>query len=462
MATEAWLSSAETCTQLVALFRASIPDFVGPCTFSKVSFGQSCPTYIVGTPSARFVLRKRPGGKLPKSAHDVQREYRVLQSLFPTGFPVPEPLFYCENRGIIGTDFYVMRFVEGRMFNDPSLPGLSPAERTAMYRAALAELARLHAYNPREVGLDQLAPGGGRGYYSRQIARLSKVAHKQSVHAPKIPGMNRMLSWLGRRVPKDRVRIVHGDYKIDNLIFHSTEPRVIAVLDWEMCTLGDPLADVANMCGAYFMPRSPAPLPPAPPAAAAAAAARPRESSESPAAAESARRFLKCRLSVAGKGPASAHLVSRAVSGLQGLDLEGTGIPDEDELLGQYCEMAGVRHPDDDPRTRLGGWSYYKAFFFFKYSVIAQGIAARAATGVASSSSAKRLGKQMPLIASLAMATMGLDDDEEEDGEDADVDSEANARASGSTSGVGSAARAPPTKARNQSRSMQAIDRAKL
>ena len=151
---------------------------MGPCSFQKVSFGQSCPTYIISSPTARVVLRKRPGVKLPKSAHDIHREFRVLSALYPTGYPVPEPLLYYSDRELLGTDFYIMRFVDGRIFNNPAMPGVSPQERAKLYRSALAELVRLHSYTPGDVGLQDLAPSAGRGYYSRQISRLAKVSSR--------------------------------------------------------------------------------------------------------------------------------------------------------------------------------------------------------------------------------------------------------------------------------------------
>jgi aminoglycoside phosphotransferase (APT) family kinase protein len=230
-----------------------VPGFEGPVEVRQFKGGQSNPTYLVTTPGRRFVLRRKPPGKLLASAHAVDREFRVLSALHAQGFPVAEPLVFCPDESVIGTPFYLMAHVEGRVIWDPTIPGSDPAERAAIYDAMNATIARLHAFDPAAIGLGDF--GKAEGYVARQVRRWSEQYRLSQTES--IPEMDRLMAWLPDRVPPTaRPALVHGDYRLDNLILHPTEPRVVAVLDWELATLGDPSADFVYHLMTWVMPRS--------------------------------------------------------------------------------------------------------------------------------------------------------------------------------------------------------------
>jgi aminoglycoside phosphotransferase (APT) family kinase protein len=215
--------------------------------------GQSNPTYLLSTPARRYVLRRKPPGKLLASAHAVDREFRVLTALHGQGFPVAEPLAYCAEEEVIGTPFYVMSHVEGRVFWDPSIPGSDATERAAIYDAMNATLARLHAFDPAAIGLADF--GRAEGYVARQVKRWSEQYRQSETET--IPEMDRLMAWLRDHVPPtSRPALVHGDYRLDNMILHATEPQVSAVIDWELATIGDPNADAVYHLMTWVMPRS--------------------------------------------------------------------------------------------------------------------------------------------------------------------------------------------------------------
>lgn len=223
-----------------------MPGFTGPIALSKFKGGQSNPTYRIDSPGGPYVLRRQPFGKLLPSAHAVDREYRLIAALHPTGFPVPKPCFgLCSDDSVIGSKFYIMGLAEGRNLWDGTLPGHAPEERTAIYHAICDTLAELHNVDHVAVGLSDYGKPGN--YFARQVERWTKQYRmSETEHMPEV---ERLIEWLPRTVPEQtRTAIVHGDYRIDNMILHATEPRVIAVLDWELSTLGDPLADFS-----YFL-----------------------------------------------------------------------------------------------------------------------------------------------------------------------------------------------------------------
>jgi aminoglycoside phosphotransferase (APT) family kinase protein len=315
---------------------ANIEDYAGPLTINQFKGGQSNPTYQLVTPAQKYVLRKKPGGKLLPSAHAVDREFRVISALYPTGFPVARPYALCSDDSVLGAMFYVMEMVEGRVLWDGSLPEMSKAERRAVYENKIATLAKLHTTDYEKVGLADFGKPGN--YFARQIDRWSKQ-YKLS-ETEDIDEMNRLIEWLPATIPPgERTGIVHGDYRLDNLILHETEPRVIAVLDWELSTLGDPLGDFTYYLMSWMMPHD-----------------------------------------------------GRA--GLGGLDLKELGIPTIEEVVALYC-----RHTGRDGIPQL---DWYFAYNAFRLACILQGIAGRVRDGTAASAHAVQMIQRIRPLANAA------------------------------------------------------------
>ncbi|KAG6031885.1 hypothetical protein E4U41_007384 [Claviceps citrina] len=322
----------------------NVPEIQLPIDVKQFGFGQSNPTYqITAADSQRFVLRKKPPGALvSKTAHQVEREHHVLQAL-GTGtkdVPVPKTYCLCEDASVIGTPFYVMEFLDGRIFEDLTLPGVTACERGAMWRDAVETLARLHGVDYGAVGLAGFGRPGG--FYGRQVRTWSGICLAQEAvrdvdtgeEVGRLPHFEALVEFFmdERRRPEDRTTLVHGDYKMDNLVFHKTEPRVIGILDWEMSTVGHPLSDVCNLLMQYYMDRHP-----------------------DDAGVQSTRGFLP------GRTP---------------------GLPTEEQLLGWYADVSGY-----DARRDMG-WGM--AFCVFKLAGVCQGIAARLARRQASSEVARK------------------------------------------------------------------------
>jgi len=236
---------------LLPWLEANVEGFKGPLTIKQFKGGQSNPTYQLVTPSKKYVLRKKPGGKLLPSAHAVDREYRAISALYPTGFPVPRPYALCTDDSVLGAMFYVMEMVEGRILWNGLLPDSTPEERNAIYTNKIKTLARLHNTDYAAIGLADFGKPGN--YFARQIARWTK--QYRASETQHIPEFEKLAEWLPRTVPaQERISIVHGDYRLDNMIFHPVEPRVLAVLDWELSTLGDPMADFTYLLMQWTMP----------------------------------------------------------------------------------------------------------------------------------------------------------------------------------------------------------------
>jgi aminoglycoside phosphotransferase (APT) family kinase protein len=326
--------------RLEAWARAHIGGFAGPLTATKFPTGQSNPTYLIETPAQRYVMRRKPPGKLLKSAHMVEREYRVLRALEGAGFPSPRALALCEDENVIGSVFYLMSHVEGRIFWDPSLPGLAPDERAAIYDSMNAALARLHAVDVAAAGLGDYGKPGN--YFARQLQRWGEQyrASETTVHAE----MDRLIVWLGAHVPADdgKVALVHGDWRIDNMIFANGDARLLAVLDWELSTLGHPLADLAYQCMQWRLPNT-------------------------------------------GES-----------RGLADIDRAALGIPSEADYVAAYCRRAGI--------AAIPDWAFLLAFSFFRVAAIVQGVYKRSLDGNASNPErARKMGEAVPLMARLAM-----------------------------------------------------------
>jgi aminoglycoside phosphotransferase (APT) family kinase protein len=301
----------------------NVAGFAGPLTVRQFKGGQSNPTYLLETPRRRYVLRRKPPGKLLPSAHAVDREFRAISALHPQGFPVAEPVLYCEDAGLIGTAFYVMGFVDGRVFWEPDMPGATPVERTAVYDAMNATLARLHSFEPAAIGLG--AFGRGENYVARQVDRWSK--QYRASETEQVEEMERLMAWLPANLPPaGPVRMVHGDYRLDNMILAADAPTILAVLDWELSTLGDPLADFSYHLMQWDMP--------------------PTES-------------------------------TAGASTLLGRDLAALGIPTRDAYVDAYAARTGL-----DPRPHL---PVYLAYNFFRLAAILQGIVGRVRDGTATS-----------------------------------------------------------------------------
>jgi aminoglycoside phosphotransferase (APT) family kinase protein len=319
-------------TALDAYLGRVISGLDGEPALERISGGQSNPTYFLTYPTQRTVLRMPPKGPLLPSAHAVDREHRIMHALQDTGVPVPRMLALCTDADVIGRPFYVMTRVEGRVFNDCWLPGVNPAERRAMYFAMAETLAQLHLVDWQAAGLTDFSRVGG--YYTRQIARWSKQWTLSKTR--EIPDIDRLIIWLGEHVPDESATAIsHGDFRIGNLMFHPTEPRVVAVLDWELSTLGHPLADVAYSA-------------------------------------------LSWRLRT------NEHM------GMCDLDLAALGIPTEAEYLAHYQARASAFGPL---------LPFHTAMSLFRLAVIFEGIAARAKSGSASSANAADLGRMSSVFA---------------------------------------------------------------
>ena len=307
--------------RLEAYLRDHVAGFAGPIVVSQFKGGQSNPTYLLETPLRRYALRRKPPGKLLPSAHAVDREYRVIGALWAQGFPVAEPVLYCADDAVIGTAFFVMTYVEGRVFWEPQMPGSDVVERAQVYDAMNATLARLHNFAPAAIGLADY--GRGENYVARQVERWSK--QYRASETARIEDMERLIAWLPAHLPPARpARVVHGDYRLDNIIVAPDAPGISAVLDWELSTLGDPLADFSYHLMAWHMPHSDA-----------------------------------------GTGS------------LVGCDLASLGIPSLDAYVEAYVARTGL-----DPRPHL---AVYFAYNFFRLAAIMQGIAGRVRDGTATS-----------------------------------------------------------------------------
>ena len=323
-------------SRLDAWMVSASPGHRGPIAVRQFAGGQSNPTFLVEAGERRYVLRKKPPGKLLPSAHAVDREYRVISALGPTGFPVPRAWGLCEDESVIGQAFYLMDWVPGRILRNPLLPGIPPAERTAIYRAMIDTLARLHAVDPGAVGLADYGKPGN--YFERQIARWT--TQYEASKTGEIPSFDRLIEWLPRNVPPgDETRIAHGDFRLENMILHPTEPRVVAVLDWELSTLGHPFADVGYVVMPQFMPEG-----------------------------------FPQRLAID--------------------DPAAEGIPTADEMVRWYCEATG--------RAGIPKIEFYVVFSLFRMAAIVQGIAMRARQGNASSDNAAAVGQMAGAIADAA------------------------------------------------------------
>ncbi len=319
---------------------AHVEGFAGPITVEQFKGGQSNPTYRVTAASGRYVLRRKPPGKLLPSAHAVDREYRVISALYGTGFPVAKPHALCEDEGVIGTAFYLMDHVDGRVIWEPHMPASDPAERAAVYDRLNETIARLHTIDHEAVGLSDFGKPGG--YVARHIRRWSQQYSASATED--VAEMDRLMAWLPGACPEDTgAAIVHGDFRLDNVILHESEPRVLAVLDWELATLGDPLADFTYHLMQWRMPPS-----------------------------------------ETGAG----------VGSLVGHDLAALGIPDLDSYTARYCERTG--------RRRLEGFDFYFAYNFFRMAAIFQGIVARARAGNAANPKAEAMASQVRPMAETA------------------------------------------------------------
>jgi len=321
---------------LATYLRAHVGDPAANLTVEQFQGGQSNPTYRITTGKRRYVLRRKPPGALLPSAHAVDREYRVMSALAVTDVPVAQMVAMCNDDSVIGTAFYLMEYLEGRILWDPTLPEMTPAARAAHYDALNRVLATLHRVDYAAVGLADFGKPGQ--YIARQIARWSK--QYQAGTAEAIPAMDRLIEWLPQHIPPgEETAIVHGDFRLDNVIFHPTEPRVLAVLDWELSTLGHPLSDFAYQMMAW-------------------------------------------------------RLAPQQFRGLKGFDLGALGIPTEAEYVAAYCRRTG--------RTAIPGWEFYLIFNMFRIAAILHGVHSRALQGNAASQNAIEQGGRARLVADVA------------------------------------------------------------
>jgi aminoglycoside phosphotransferase (APT) family kinase protein len=328
--------------RLDAFLRNALPGLSGPMRLDRISGGQSNPSFFVTFDDRRLVLRKQPPGEVLPSAHAVDREFRVMRALAQTDVPVPPTLLFHPDRNVIGTPFYLMERVDGRVFHDSALPGVAPADRRAMYLSMAETMAKLHTADWAGIGLSDYGRPGS--YFARQIGRWTK--QWQLSRTRDIPEIDRLIEWLpAHMAPDDETAICHGDFRLGNLMFRPAEPRVVAVLDWELSTLGHPLADAAFSCLAW-------------------------------------------------------HSRPEWYNGIMGLDLKALGIPTQDEYLDHYYRAAG--------RTS-GVETFHLVFSLFRFAVILEGIAARAKAGNAAAANAAEVGDLSVAFARRAVELIDAD-----------------------------------------------------
>lgn len=326
-------------SRLEAYLRDHLPGFAGPLQVRQFKGGQSNPTYLLEASSGSYVLRRKPPGRLLRSAHAVDREFRVISALHDAGFPVPKPYLLCEDEEVVGTAFFVMAYVEGRIFWNLDLPGLDREERAAIYDHVNQTIAELHRFDWVALGLGDFGKPGN--YFARQVARWSEQYRASETET--IEAMNRLMSWLPEHIPEDEsTSLVHGDYRLDNMVLHPTEPRVIAVLDWELSTIGHPLGDFTYHLMAWQMPE-----------------------------------------------------IGVGSTGLRDKDLEALGIPAEEEYVRAYCERTG--------RTSIDNRDFYSAYNFFRIAAILQGVAGRVRDGTAASAHAEKAARAVRPLAELGL-----------------------------------------------------------
>ena len=322
-------------TQLEAYMHAHVEGFVGPLKIRQFKGGQSNPTYQLITPTHKYVMRRKPPGKLLPSAHAVDREYKVITALHSVGFPVPRTYCLCEDESIVGTMFYIMEMVEGRIFWDPRLPDLPPAERRPIFEAKIKTLAQLHNIDYAAIGLSEFGKPGN--YFARQISRWTK--QYQASETQNIDSMNRLIEWLPNHIPDDDVTsIVHGDYRLDNMVLHPSKPQVRAVLDWELSTLGHPLGDFTYHLMQWYLPSEGA-----------------------------------------------------STSSLLGADFVALNIPTAEEYTELYCAHT--------QRDKISNMDFYIAYNMFRLAGILQGIIGRVRDGTASNEHAAQMAERVQPLA---------------------------------------------------------------
>ena len=315
-----------------------VEGFHGPLTVRQFKGGQSNPTYLLESPSGKYVMRRKPPGKLLKSAHAVDREFRVISALYAADFPVPRPYVLCEDVEIVGTTFFIMEFVDGRVFWELDMPESDPEERAAVYEHANRTIADLHNINHEQIGLADFGKPGN--YFARQISRWSK--QYVASETEKIAAMNNLMEWLPGNIPDDEsATVVHGDFRLDNMIIHPVEPRIIAVLDWELSTIGHPLGDFTYHLMAWQLPE-----------------------------------------------------IGIGSTGLKGKDLDALGIPSEEDYVASYCAKT-------DRSDGIANRDFYSAYNLFRIAAILQGIAGRVRDGTAASVHAERAGNAVAPLSAL-------------------------------------------------------------
>jgi len=320
------MSNVDTLDEqkLAQYLEQHVAEFKGPLTAKKFAGGQSNPTFQIDSPSGRYVLRRKPPGKLLPSAHAVDREFMAMTALKDTEVPVARAIHLCEDDSVIGSMFYIMEFIDGRIFWNAALPEVDKTERTGIYQEMNRVLAAMHSVDIKKAGLENFGKPGN--FYERQIGRWTK--QYKAAQTGDEPAMEALMEWLPNNIPADDglVSLAHGDFRLDNMIFHPTEPKILAVVDWELSTLGHPFADLAYQCMQWYFPAS-------------------------------------------GQLP-----------GLAGLDRDELGIPTEEEYVKSYCERMGL--------TEIPNWNFYLAFSFFRLASICQGVKKRAIDGNASNKKA--------------------------------------------------------------------------